>query len=192
MKIEELMLLTEMTAEKFITDYVTHMYMPVINKHDVAESIAKICTEEDEETGLMVENILFSKVVPLYALMKAYTNIDIGDFDNIFEFYDLIMENENTPFGKIVSNFYSIVPDTQEVLDITDLLIERRISVSNSISAVVSKIAKNFASQLPTEEGMKDLISQTKQTFDGMNANKLKSLANIAKVLSPKIPDKKE
>lgn len=158
-------------------------YVPVEEKFAIAEVVFACVTEDNN--GFIVEVPLYREVIPFLFIIEAYTNIDCSLAENAIDTYNMIMSDDMCR----LKNIYSVFPDAQELKNIIEKFIDKKIALENSINKQISTLFAKLGDAMPTEQETESLLAKTKETFDGISTKKLNGILGVINKITPQKDD---
>ncbi len=188
-------IIAELKEGKFFTDLIkVDEYIQFTTKRVLTDDVIGLCLYKDEETDLLVNDILFKDLLTVIMKTLQLTDIEIDNItdengelniDVVIEAYDNLMELGIYEYIK--SQFKN-----DDIDAIIEYKIKQRLEIHNSVGNVIKSIVNELVSRIPSQEDIGNLMTSLPSQLEDLKNLKILNPSNVkSKTNSKKSQSKK-
>lgn len=160
-------------------------------KNSIAKDIVNICLETDINGLVKVDFMLKELFVFLYSIAN-YIDLDISDvykedgsidIEKAIEIYDFFVEKQ------LIDLIYEYSKDL--IVIVEEMIIQEK-EINNSVSGVISGFLTKVLDKIPSEEGIKSIMSELPNIINNANPDNLKFISEAIGFNNGKIPNRQQ
>jgi hypothetical protein len=171
-------------------------YIPFSIKRVLTDDVVGLCIYKDEETDLLVNDILFKDLLTVIMKTLQLTDVEIENMtdengelniDVVIEAYDSLME-----LG--IYEYIKSQLKNDDIDAIIEYKIKQRLETYNSVGNVIKSIVNELVSKIPSQEEIGNLMTSLPFQLEDLKNLKILNPSNKSNVKSKtnsKTPSKK-
>lgn len=146
-------------------------YIPLLLKGQIVKNIIALSTVPDQDTGLMKKDFLFQELFTTIFITLELSDVEIEnildesgtiEIDVAIEAYEQLIESG-------IYNYICNCLINNDINALVDMEVKQKVDLYNSVAAVLQRTITSLVTKIPSEEGVKELMSQLSTQLGDLN-----------------------
>jgi hypothetical protein len=183
-------IIVELKEGKFFPDLIkVEEYIPFSTKRVLTDDVVGLCLYLDEETNLLVNDILFKDLLTVIMKTLQLTDVEIENVtDELGELnIDVVIEAYDNLIELGIYEYIKSQLKNDDIDAIIEYKIKQRLETYNSVGNVIKGIVNELVSKIPSQEEIGNLMTSLPSQLEDLKSLKILNPSNV----KSKTPSKK-